>query len=98
MEAGKHSYMAEATALLRAAHQVLDEDPKILQDPLAVTLLGDDTEERIQADLERLRLVSKQAFGCHDNQRLACAHQYLPANHMEHLCGCGRHAHLDIVV
>jgi methyltransferase (TIGR00027 family) len=49
--------MAEATALLRAAHQVLDADPKILQDPLAVTLLGDDTEERIQADLERLQRV-----------------------------------------
>lgn len=55
MEAGKHSYMAEATALLRAAHQVLDADPKILQDPLALSLLGSDTEDRIQADLERMQ-------------------------------------------
>jgi methyltransferase (TIGR00027 family) len=55
MEAGKHSYMAEATALLRAAHQVLDADPKILEDPLALSLLGSDTEERIQADLERMQ-------------------------------------------
>ena len=53
MEPGKHSYMAEGTALLRAAHQVLDEDPKILDDPLAVTLMGTDTEELIEADLER---------------------------------------------
>ena len=56
MEAGKHSYMAEATAFLRAAHQVLDADPKILQDPLALSLLGSDTEDRIQADLERMQL------------------------------------------
>ena len=55
MEAGKHSYMAEATALLRAAHQVLDAEPKILQDPLALSLLGSDTEDRIQADLERMQ-------------------------------------------
>lgn len=55
MEPGKHSYMAEGTALLRAAHQVLDEEPKILQDPLAVTLFGANTEELIQTDLERLQ-------------------------------------------
>ena len=55
MEPGKHSYMAEGTALLRAAHQVLDDEPKILQDPLAVTLFGANTEELIQADLEQLQ-------------------------------------------
>ncbi len=55
MEPGKHSYMAEGTALLRAAHQVLDDEPKILQDPLAVTLFGANTKELIQADLERLQ-------------------------------------------
>ena len=55
MEAGKHSYMAEATALLRAAHQVVDGDPKILDDPLALSLLGSDTEQRIQEDLERMK-------------------------------------------
>jgi methyltransferase (TIGR00027 family) len=45
--------MAEGTALLRAAHQILDDDPKILDDPLAVKLLGANTRERIDADLER---------------------------------------------
>jgi methyltransferase (TIGR00027 family) len=55
VEAGKHSYMAEGTALLRAAHQVLDDEPKILQDPLAVTLFGANTEELINADLERMQ-------------------------------------------
>jgi len=53
MEPGKHSYMAEGTALLRAAHQVIDDDPKILLDPLALTLLGPDTEEKIRAEHER---------------------------------------------
>ncbi len=39
--------MAEATAMLRAAHQVLDQEPRVLEDPLAVTLLGDDTAARL---------------------------------------------------
>jgi methyltransferase (TIGR00027 family) len=47
--------MAEGTALLRAAHQVLDDEPKILQDPLAVTLFGGNTKELIYADLEHLQ-------------------------------------------
>ena len=53
MEPGKHSYMAEGTAILRAAHQLLDDPPKILDDPLAVRLLGEDAEAIIEADLER---------------------------------------------
>ncbi|MDH3431615.1 MAG: class I SAM-dependent methyltransferase [Gammaproteobacteria bacterium] len=57
MEPGKHSYMAEGTALLRAAHQVLDADPKILEDPLALTLLGANTQELVEADLERQQSV-----------------------------------------
>lgn len=57
MEPGKHSYMAEGTALLRAAHQLLDDDPKILDDALAVTLLGKDTAARVDADLERQQSV-----------------------------------------
>jgi methyltransferase (TIGR00027 family) len=52
LEAGKYSHMAEQTALFRAAHQVLDNDPKILLDPLAVTLLGKETEARINAQRE----------------------------------------------
>jgi methyltransferase (TIGR00027 family) len=47
--------MAEGTALLRAAHQVLDDEPKILRDPLAVTLYGANTKKLLQADLERLQ-------------------------------------------
>ena len=52
MEAGKYSHMAEQTALFRAAHQILDDDPKIFLDPLALTLLGTDAEERINENRE----------------------------------------------
>jgi len=44
--------MAEQTALFRAAHQLLDDDPKILLDPLALTLLGTDTQQRINDNRE----------------------------------------------
>ena len=53
MEPGKRSVMAEGTALFRAAHQLIDDDPKILQDPLALAVLGV-TAEKIEADRERL--------------------------------------------
>jgi len=52
VEAGKYSHMAEQTALFRAAHQVLDDDPKILLDHLALTLLGADTIKRIDENRE----------------------------------------------
>jgi methyltransferase (TIGR00027 family) len=52
MEKGKRSYMAEGVALFRAAHQFVDADPKILVDPLAVSMLGDDAESRIKSDIE----------------------------------------------
>ena len=52
MEPGKRSVMAEGTALFRAAHQLIDDDPKILRDPLALTVLGT-TAEEIEADREQ---------------------------------------------
>ncbi len=52
MEPGKRSIMAEGTALFRAAHQVIDDDPKVLPDPLAVAMLGT-TAEEIEAYSER---------------------------------------------
>jgi methyltransferase (TIGR00027 family) len=54
MEAGKHSYMAEGSAYLRAVHMSIDGEPKILEDPLAATLLGPDFDDKMAADLERL--------------------------------------------
>ena len=41
------SRTALGTAYLRAAHQLLDAPPRILEDPLAVTLLGPAAAQRI---------------------------------------------------
>jgi methyltransferase (TIGR00027 family) len=52
MKPGKPSQMAEGTALFRAAHQVIDDDPKVLLDPLAPVILGT-TAGEISAERER---------------------------------------------
>ncbi len=52
MKPGERSVMAEGTALFRAVHQLIDDDPKILLDPLALAVLGTDAKD-IRADLER---------------------------------------------
>ena len=54
MESGKHSYMAEASAYLRAVHMELDGEPRILEDPLAAILLGPGLDAKIAVDRERL--------------------------------------------
>ncbi len=54
METGKHSYMAEGSAYLRAVHMSVDGEPKVLDDPLAATLLGAGVDARIAADRDRL--------------------------------------------
>jgi len=43
------SRTAEGAALLRAAHQVLDGEPKILDDPVAIRLLSPSSVEAIEA-------------------------------------------------
>ena len=52
MQTGFHSQMAEAVAQFRAAHQLLDDEPRILVDPLALTLLGPDAAADIEAKRE----------------------------------------------
>jgi len=54
MESGKHSFMAEGSAYLRAVHMLIDGEPKILDDSLAATLLGPGVDEKLAADRERL--------------------------------------------
>lgn len=54
MEAnGSYSRTALATANMRAAHQLLDAHPLILDDPLALRILGDDTADVIRRALEQ---------------------------------------------
>ena len=48
MRAGAGSDTAIFTALQRAAHQILDDVPRILEDPLAVGLAPGTSEEAIR--------------------------------------------------
>jgi methyltransferase (TIGR00027 family) len=48
------SFTAVFAAWLRAAHQVLDDDPKILADPLAVGLVEGSSEDELLANSEDL--------------------------------------------
>jgi len=49
MEAQTASQTAVLTAMLRAAHQLVDDEPKIVNDPIAIALVDDITRERIAA-------------------------------------------------
>ena len=49
------SKTALGVAALRAVHQILDADPKILDDPIAELLLDDETRRQIVAHAERAR-------------------------------------------
>ena len=49
MRVQKASDTAALTAMLRAAHQLLDDEPKIIDDPIAVALVDEATRERIAA-------------------------------------------------
>jgi methyltransferase (TIGR00027 family) len=55
MEEGRPSATAIITATWRAAHFVLDEGPKVFQDPLALGLSGLESEAALQAALEAIQ-------------------------------------------
>jgi len=55
MEQGKHSQTAVGTALFRAAHQILDGAPKVLDDPLAEKILGPTQAASIRTEEEKHR-------------------------------------------
>lgn len=59
------SQTALGTAYLRAAHQMLDGEPKLLDDPIAVTLMGPDAWSRIQANAEAYRSPLAQSLRAH---------------------------------
>ena len=65
------SRTALATAYLRAAHQLLDAPPRVLEDPLAVSVLGDGAADRIGKDAARYR--SAGGAGASRSRRLAHA-------------------------
>jgi methyltransferase (TIGR00027 family) len=55
MEAQKASDTAALTAMLRAAHQLVDDEPRIVNDPIAVALVDDVTREQIATRPAALR-------------------------------------------
>jgi methyltransferase (TIGR00027 family) len=59
------SRTALATAYLRAAHQILDAKPFILDDPVAVQLLGEGAEQRIREAAERYQTPEALALRSH---------------------------------
>ena len=58
---GKPSRTAQATANLRAAHQLLDQ-PKIFDDPLALRIIGVQAEAAVRANLGRSPIATFRPF------------------------------------
>jgi methyltransferase (TIGR00027 family) len=62
LEAGSPSLTAQGTAIHRAAHQILD-DPRILDDPLAMRIIGAESESALRSNPARFnRSRSLRAF------------------------------------
>jgi methyltransferase (TIGR00027 family) len=59
------SQTALGTAYMRAVHQMLDGEPKVLDDPVAVRLLGPDAQVRIQANADAYRRPMAEALRAH---------------------------------
>jgi methyltransferase (TIGR00027 family) len=59
------SRMALGSAYLRAAHQLLDAPPRILEDPLALRLLGPAAVQRINKTAERYQTPERRAVRAH---------------------------------
>lgn len=62
MQQGKPSQTAIASAFFRAAHQILDGEPKILDDPLSVGLVPGSSREEIAAQAARLNADGMKQF------------------------------------
>src|SRR6266849_767411 len=54
MEEGRPSITAIGSAMLRAAHLLWDDAPKIFEDTLALRLSGCDSEAALRAQFDRL--------------------------------------------
>ena len=65
MNSQEASRTALATAYLRAAHQLLDAAPKILDDPIAVRLLGEDAGQKVCELAGRYRDPVAEALRSH---------------------------------
>ena len=62
MQQGKPSQTAIASAIFRAAHQILDGEPRILDDPLSVGLVPGSSRDEIAAQAARLNAAGMKPF------------------------------------
>ncbi len=58
MEEGKFSRTAHRVAIRRAAHQLLDQ-PRVLNDPLALRIIGSEAEEALRSDPKESHAFSR---------------------------------------
>lgn len=65
MSESSPSKTAEGVAWLRAAHQVFDQSPLILDDPVIVPLLGPETAQKLRADPTRVQSPGGRALRSH---------------------------------
>jgi methyltransferase (TIGR00027 family) len=61
----KASRTALATANMRAAHQLFDPQPRILEDPFALSVIGPDAVQRIHDTAEHYQTPERRAFRAH---------------------------------
>ncbi|HVN76074.1 MAG TPA: class I SAM-dependent methyltransferase [Thermoanaerobaculaceae bacterium] len=74
------SRTALGTAYVRAAHQLLDASPHILEDPLAVTILGPAGVQRIYDSAESYQTAQRRALRAHIVLRSRFAEDRLAAS------------------
>jgi methyltransferase (TIGR00027 family) len=79
MKDGDSSQTARSVAVLRAAHQVIDAEPRILDDPVIGQLLDPSTLEVIRSDPERFRSPGLNALRAHVVIRSRYAEERLAA-------------------
>jgi len=65
MSEPRPSTTALGVAMLRAAHQVIDDEPRVLVDPVVLSLLGPETAARIRERAESLRTAGACALRAH---------------------------------
>jgi len=63
MEEGRPSSTAIGAAMLRAAHWLLDDEPKILRDAFALGLSGIESETALRAAIDRMQAAFAQRYG-----------------------------------
>ncbi|HUI70978.1 MAG TPA: class I SAM-dependent methyltransferase [Spirochaetia bacterium] len=65
MKDGRSSDTALGASVIRAVHQILDEKPPILEDPISPVLVGNETLREIQKDPEKYRTLPARALRSH---------------------------------